>query len=129
LHSFCRLSGIDSDQVWEDFLLLRDTATEAIKAFLKGYVQNSTQMRIVLDARERVEEPAVRHAVTVVEVWRALISAADSYVMEHKRRAQPKRARFWRLQWFAFIEGRVRGPAFALVLVSDLPFLQWRREC
>ncbi|KAK4148657.1 hypothetical protein C8A00DRAFT_38769 [Chaetomidium leptoderma] len=55
---FCRLAGIDSDRVWEDFLLLRDTATEAIKVFLASYVRNSTQMRFVLDAREREEVPA-----------------------------------------------------------------------
>jgi len=97
--------------------MLRDTATKAIQVFLTGYVRHSRQIRVVLDPRENEEVQTVTTASGVVEVWRAVIAAADSYVMEPKRRARPKKAHFWRLQWFAFIEGRVRGPAFKLVPV------------
>lgn len=129
LRSFCSLTRIDSTRVWEDFLLLRDTASEKIKFFLTSYVQKSKQKRFVLGAHECEEVRTVTSAQRVVNIWRALISAADAYVMEPKRRAQPKKAHFWRLQWFAFIEGTVRGPAFKLVLVSGLSCLQSRREC
>lgn len=75
-------------------------------------------MRFVLDERERAKIRTVTNVSTVVGVWRALIAAADSYVMEPKRRAEPKKARFWRLQWLQKVEGRLIGPGFRVVLVS-----------
>jgi len=79
-------------------------------------------MRIVLDARECAKVRTVTHASTVVDIWRALVAAANFHVMETKRRAQPKRARFWRLQWLHDVEGRLTGPGFKVVLVSHTFF-------
>ncbi|KAK4117976.1 hypothetical protein N657DRAFT_685587 [Parathielavia appendiculata] len=112
---FCRLAKIDSARVWGDFHIQRDTATQAIQVFLTSYVRNSLQMRFVLDARERAKVRTVTHASTVVGIWRGLVAAADFYIMEPKRRAQPKKARFWRLQWFHAVEGRIAGPGFKVV--------------
>jgi hypothetical protein len=81
-------------------------------------------MRFVLDARERAKVRTVTHASTVVVFWRGLVAAADFYIMEPKRRAQPKKARFWRLQWIHTVDGRITGPGFKVVVVSDtlIPF-------
>ncbi|KAK4113065.1 hypothetical protein N656DRAFT_640875 [Canariomyces notabilis] len=73
-------------------------------------------MRFVLDARERAKMRTVTNASSVVGVWRGLVAAADFYIMEPKRRAQPKKARFWRLQWLHVVEGRIAGPGFKVVL-------------
>jgi hypothetical protein len=115
------LAKIDSARVWEDFLKQRDKATEAIHIFLTSYVRNSLRMRFVLDARERAKVRAVTHALTVVEVWRRLVAAADFHIMVPKRRAQPNKARFWRLQWLHDVEGSIVGPGFKVVAVSDTP--------
>lgn len=74
-------------------------------------------MRFVLDARERALVRMVRNASTVVLVWRALIAAADCYVMEPKRQAQPKKARIYRLLWLHDGQSRL-GTGFKVVLVS-----------
>ena len=98
------------------------TPIDAIQVFLTGYVRHSLHMRFVLDARERAMVRTVTNASSVVEIWRGLVAAADFYIMEPKRKAQPKKARFWRLQWFANVEGRLIGPGFKVVLVSDTVF-------
>jgi hypothetical protein len=125
-HSYCRFTKLDSARVWEGFLLRQDSASHAIKGFLTGYVINSLQLRIVLDARERAKVRTVRNASTVVVVWRALIAAADFHIMEPKRRAQPKKARILTLQWLHNVEGRLTGPGFDIVLVSNAFFLDGR---
>lgn len=117
IHSFCRLAKIDSAQVWEGFLIRRDTAIKAIQVFLSSYVKNSLQWRFVLDARERVKARMVNNASTVVLTWRLLVAAADFHIMEPKRQTQPKKARFWKLLWLHDKEGRVAGPGFKVVLV------------
>jgi hypothetical protein len=126
-YSFCHLVKINSARPWETFL--RQGDVETIKVFLTGYVRNAVQLRFVLDARERAKVRMVRHASTVVLVWRALISAADFHIMEPKRQAQPKKARFWRLQWLHHVEGRLTGPGFKVVLVSDTFLSQRTRDC
>ncbi len=98
--------------------------------FLTSYVRNSLQERIVLDERESVKGRAVTSALSVVMIWRALIAAADFRIMEPKRRDRPKEARSWTLQWLQEVEGRLIGPGFKVVLVSDLFFLYIEmREC
>ncbi|KAI1780360.1 hypothetical protein F4818DRAFT_435568 [Hypoxylon cercidicola] len=82
----------------------------------EGYVRNSLQLRFVLDARERAKVRTVRNASTVVVIWRALVAAADFYIMDPKRQAQPKKARLWTLQWLHDVEGRLAGPGFKIVL-------------
>lgn len=124
------MAKIHSARVWEDFLALQDTAIQAIKVFLTSYVRNSLQERIVLDERESVKGRAVTSALSVVMIWRALIAAADFRIMEPKRRDRPKEARSWTLQWLQEVEGRLIGPGFKVVLVSDLFFLYIEmREC
>lgn len=125
LYSFCRLSKRDSARVWEEFLRGRDGGLDAIQVFLTSYVRKALKMRIVLDAREYAKVRTVTNVSTVVIVWRALVAAADFHVMETKRRAQPKYARFWRLQWLHDVEGRLAGPGFKVVLVSNTSFLYW----
>ena len=121
LRSFCRLAKKDWARVWEEFLLGHRAALDTIQGFLQSYVRNSVQMRIVLDAREYAKVRLVTSTSTVVGVWRLLVAAADFHVMEAKRQAQPERASSLRLLWFHNVEGRLEGPAFKVVLVSD-PF-------
>ena len=91
---------------------------EAIQVFLTSYVRNSLQWRFVLDERERAKVRTVNNTATVVGTWRSLVAAADFHIMEPKRQAQPKKARFWRLQWLHDVEGRLAGPRFKVVMVS-----------
>lgn len=100
----------------------QDTVIQVIKVFLISYVRNSLQWRFVLDERERVKVRAVNNASTVVIMWRLLVAAADFHIMEPKRQAQPKKARFWRLLWLHDIEGRLAGPGFKVVLVRGFLF-------
>ena len=125
--SFCRFASIDSASVWEGFRVLQDTASETIKVFLTSYVRNSVQERVVLDEREHAEVRTVTSAVSVLWIWRALVAAADFYIMEPKRQAQPKKARVFRVQWVREVDGRLRGPGFKIVMVSDI-FLRNKGE-
>ncbi|KAF6781998.1 hypothetical protein CSOJ01_16038 [Colletotrichum sojae] len=97
---------IDPDQVWYDLCDEKESAANPIQSFLESYARQSMERRICLGPKEYEWTPTVKTAVTMMEVWKNLLSCADATVLQTKRRQDQENKTRWRL---AFTEGEAKG--------------------
>ncbi|KAF6808160.1 hypothetical protein CPLU01_15711 [Colletotrichum plurivorum] len=97
---------IDPNQVWYDLCDELEPAANPIQSFLESYARQSMERRICLGPKEYEWTPTVKTAVTMMEVWKNLLSCADATVLQNKRRQDHKNKMRWRL---AFTEGEAKG--------------------
>ena len=113
---FAARSRFDAETLWVDLRRGQDLAKRRCLVFLRYYTRKSTKRRPVLGKSETEKVRTVNCAVTLEDVWSALVQVADVKVMQPRRDADPEKAEFWMLK-------RRRGgghiePADAIAKVS-----------
>jgi hypothetical protein len=115
----CKDVAIDSRTTWLTFVERPDTPESRAHfvSFLKIYVQDSLQKRVVLGPKEYEWKRTVNSAFSLTEVWRRLVAAAEYHVMRPQRKIAPSEAATWALRWMSKEEGAREGPAYLVVKV------------
>lgn len=76
-----------------------NTAKAFCKTFLTEYVRHSEAYRPILGPEEWEKVRTINCAVTVEDVWAALVRVADEKVMQPKREADPEKRAYWTLNF------------------------------
>ncbi|KAK7972355.1 hypothetical protein PG988_006489 [Apiospora saccharicola] len=116
-NKYCEEVEVDSRTTWLSFAQTPNAPeTQAhFVTFLKIYVEDSTQKRVVLGPEECQWKRTVTSAFSLMEVWRRLVAAAEYHVMKKEREAAPSEAGTWALRWICKDEGAREGPTYIIV--------------
>ncbi|KAK8035693.1 hypothetical protein PG991_001766 [Apiospora marii] len=116
-NKYCEEVEVDSRTTWLSFAQTPNAPeTQAhFVTFLKIYVEDSTQKRVVLGPEECQWKRTVTSAFPLMEVWRRLVAAAEYHVMKKEREAAPSEAGTWALRWICKDEGAREGPTYIIV--------------
>ncbi|PTB43847.1 hypothetical protein M441DRAFT_43980 [Trichoderma asperellum CBS 433.97] len=109
--TFCEAAGKDSEKVWIDLSLDKDDAKQTCKAFLHSYVANSVVRRPCLGPEEWEEVQTVTCAVTVEDIWCALVYNANKKILRPKAKKEGESPGSWVLH-FSSKYGNCEGPAY-----------------
>jgi hypothetical protein len=115
----CKNVVIDSRTIWLTFVERFDTPESRayFVSFLKIYIQDLLQKRIVLNPKEYEWKRTVNSAFFLTEVWRRFVAAAEYHVMRPQRKIASSEAATWALRWMNKEEGAREGPAYLVVKV------------
>ncbi|EHK48889.1 hypothetical protein TRIATDRAFT_304766 [Trichoderma atroviride IMI 206040] len=109
---FCEKLAIDSETVFEDLSMDQDSAKNICFAFLHSYVVNSKVRRPCLGPEEWHMVQTVTCAVTVEDVWQALVQNANRKILRPKTKKGGQDSRSWELKFISRYGGGGVGPAY-----------------
>lgn len=96
-----------------------ETAKARFRAFLETYVKTSKVWRPCLGPEEWHIVPTIRHAVTVEDVWAALVRKVNMTVLKQKREENPKLKNMYLLTYSSRENTSRIGPAYEIEQVSS----------
>ncbi|KAK4071555.1 hypothetical protein Purlil1_13380 [Purpureocillium lilacinum] len=102
------------EDTWLALCIGSDDAKARCRAFLESYVRTSMVKRPCLGGEERQEVRTVNCAVTLEDVWSALVRNADENVLKRKRGEDRERAHLWSLRCSSRDEGSRSSPAYEI---------------
>ncbi|GJN67144.1 hypothetical protein PLICBS_001168 [Purpureocillium lilacinum] len=102
------------EDTWLALCIGSDDAKARCRAFLESYVRTSMVKRPCLGAEEWQEVRTVNCAVTLEDVWAALVRNADEYVLKRKRTEDRERAHLWSLRYSSRDKGSRSSPAYEI---------------
>lgn len=120
LSRFCEAAEKNSEKVLIDLSLDKDDAKQTCKAFLHSYVVNSVVRRPCLGPKEWEEVRTVTCAVTVEDVWCALVHNANNNILRPKAKEEGESPGSWVLS-FSSRYGSSEGPAYDVARVRKPP--------
>lgn len=95
------------------------------KWFLEDYVENSERQTLSIESEDHSER-SVKRDLTVLHLWRTLVTAADNTILHRKRQiVTDYDPSLWTL---TYTDGKARrgsGPVSDIVDVSPMPFFLW----
>ncbi|KAK4206080.1 hypothetical protein QBC37DRAFT_393662 [Rhypophila decipiens] len=107
---FCDCTGVvDPDSIFIRLCLDDKAAVAKFQDFLDDYVKFSEQYTPTLGPEEYIVIRSVKHSLTVLALWKALLMAAHDKVLKTKRLEDPQNAEVWRLKRHALNNHR-SGP-------------------
>ncbi|OAQ59792.1 hypothetical protein VFPBJ_11588 [Purpureocillium lilacinum] len=102
------------EDTWLALCTGSEDAKARCRAFLESYVRTSMVKRPCLGAEEWQEVRTVNCAVTLEDVWAALVRNADEYVLKRKRGEDRERAHLWSLHYSSRDKGFRSSPAYEI---------------
>ncbi len=112
--------GQDSTDIWLRLCLGNEESRKFCGAFLEWYVRTSKVLRPCLGKKEWEEVCTIRCAVTVEDVWAAVVKRADEVVLKaHRLSLPPNEAAVFSLNFSSRRTTR-NGPAYAISKVSKI---------
>ncbi|KAL7786277.1 hypothetical protein V8C37DRAFT_419575 [Trichoderma ceciliae] len=109
---FSKKLEIDPEAPWIDLSLDKDSAKNICFSFLHSYVVNSRVWRPCLGPEEWHKVQTVTCAVTVEDIWSALVQNANRKILRPKTKEGSEDSRRWELN-FSTRHGRhSEGPAY-----------------
>lgn len=82
-----------------DLCANRPSAEDKFRAFLRHHVKTSMQLRPSLGPEEYEWVREVESAITVTELWKALVRDFDSGFLQIKRREEPEKTSSYSLKF------------------------------
>lgn len=90
----------DFEQAWLDLCRGEEKASNAVKSYLRDYVEFALGSRPALHDQEGFESFRTITTVTAVMThWRILVAHADNTLLRRKRREDPENLGLWTLRW------------------------------
>ncbi|RNJ54447.1 hypothetical protein D7B24_000463 [Verticillium nonalfalfae] len=89
----------DPETIVLDLCANRPSAEDKFRAFLRHHVKTSMQLRPSLGPEEYEWVREVESAITVTELWKALVRDFDSGFLQIKRREEPEKTSSYSLKF------------------------------
>ncbi|KAM0270904.1 hypothetical protein ACHAQH_009250 [Verticillium albo-atrum] len=89
----------DPDAIILDLCYNRTSAEDKFRAFLRYYVKTSVQLRPSLGPEEYEWVRDVDSAITVTELWKALVREFDCGFLQTMRRQEPEKVSLYSLKF------------------------------
>lgn len=116
--SFAERLGFHPESMWIEFRLGQKPAKHRCIVFLKLWAKNGRALRPCLGPDEWEWVRTINCAVTVEDVWAALVNTAEAKVMRPKRESDPMNGAFWTLQYNSRSRGSRDTPSHEVAKVG-----------